>query len=109
VVKTSSPSPTVGEQAVNVEEEVKSPSKKKSRTLSWKTKRDRDVVDVDKDLVEVEDQKLEASPVVEQIVAGASQAGGASPWDPLFDPEVFIARMVDMAGNSGRFNTTGSE
>jgi hypothetical protein len=72
-VKTSGPSHTIGEQVVNVDEEVKSLSKKKSRTLSRKSKRDRDVVDVDKDLVEVEDQTLEASLVVEQIVAGASQ------------------------------------
>jgi hypothetical protein len=52
-VKTSGP--TVGEQTVNVDGEVKSPSKKKSKTLSRKSKRDKDVVEVDKDLVEVED------------------------------------------------------
>jgi hypothetical protein len=85
-VKTSSPGPAVGEQAPNVGGEVKSPLKKKSRILSRKTKKDQDVVDVDKELVEVDDQTMEASPVIEEVIAGPSQAGGASPWDPLFDP-----------------------
>ncbi|KAK2427929.1 hypothetical protein QL285_026478 [Trifolium repens] len=72
------------------------------------------MVDVDKDLVEVDDHVTEASPVIEEVIAGvnqtgASQTGGASPWDPLFDPEVFLSKMVDMAGNSARFNTTGSD
>jgi hypothetical protein len=108
-VKTSGPNPTAVDQAVNAEGEVKSPSKKKSRTLSRKTKRDKDVVEVDKELYEVEDAVVEASPAVENTIAEASQAGGASPWDPLFNPEVFVARMVDMAGNSSRFNTTGTD
>jgi hypothetical protein len=77
--------------------------------LSRKTKRDKDVVEVDKDLREVEDPVVEASPVAENTIAEASQAGGASPWDPLFNPEVFLARMVDVAGNSSRFNTTGTD
>jgi hypothetical protein len=104
-LKTSSPKP---------EGEVKSPKKKKTRTLSRKNRKDQEVVDVDKDLAEVDDQVAGASPVIEEIVAeanqsGASQSGGASPWDPLFDPEVFLSKMVDMAGNSVRFNTTGSD
>jgi hypothetical protein len=106
---TSSSSPVVGEQAANVEGEIKSPLKKKSRTTSRKTKRDKDGVDVDKELVEVEDHRMEVSPVVEEVAVGASQARGASPWDPLFDPEVFLSRMVDMAGNSARFNNIGSD
>jgi predicted phage tail protein len=52
---------------------------------------------------------VEDSPAVEKVVAEASQAGGASPWDPLFNPEVFLERMVDMTGNSSRFNTTGTD
>jgi hypothetical protein len=104
-LKTSSPKP---------EGEVKSPKKKKTRTLSRKNRKDQEVVDVDKDLAEVDDQVAGASPVIEEIVAEAnqsvaSQSGGASPWDPLFDPEVFLSKMVDMAGNSVRFNTTGSD
>jgi hypothetical protein len=107
-VKTSSPSPTAVDQAAHADGEVKSPSKKKSRTFSRKSKRDKDVV-VEKELVEVDDPTVEVSPTAEKIVAEASQAGGASPWDPLFNPEVFLARMVDMAGNSSRFNTTGTD
>ncbi|KAK2444655.1 hypothetical protein QL285_015664 [Trifolium repens] len=108
-VKPSSSSPVVGEKAAKVEGEVKSPLKKKSRTLSRKTKKDQEVVDVDNDLAEVEAHVMETSPVIEEVVAGANQAGGASPWDPLFDHEVFLSRMVDMAGNSARFNTTRSD
>ncbi|KAK2428825.1 hypothetical protein QL285_027313 [Trifolium repens] len=109
LVKTSGPSPTTVDQAANAEGEVKSPSMKKSRTLSWKTKKDKDVVEVDKELYEVEDPVVKASPAAEKTVAEGSQAGGASPWDPLFDLEVFLAKMVDMTGNSSRFNTTGSD
>jgi hypothetical protein len=32
-----------------------------------------------------------------------------SPWDPLFNPELFLEKMVDMAGNSSRFNTTPTD
>jgi archaellum component FlaC len=103
-VKTSGPNPAAVGQAANVEGEVKSPTKKKSRTLSRKTKKDRDVTEVDKDLIEVEDPAVEASPAAEKTIVEASQA-----WDPLFDPEVFLARMMDMAGNSACFNTTGSD
>jgi hypothetical protein len=104
-LKTSSPKP---------EGEVKSPKKKKTRTLFRKNRKDQEVVDVDKDLAEVDDQVAGASAVIEEIVveanqSGASQSGGASPWDPLFDPEVFLSKMVDMAGNSVLFNTTGSD
>ncbi|WJX24071.1 hypothetical protein P8452_13225 [Trifolium repens] len=50
----------------------------------------------------------EGSPVVEEVAAGASQSGRASPWDPMFDPEAFLSKMVDMAGNSTRFNNTAT-
>ncbi|WJX33912.1 hypothetical protein P8452_22076 [Trifolium repens] len=113
-VKPSSSSPVAGEKAAKTEGEVKSAVKKKLRGLSRKNKKDQDMVDVDKDLVEADDHVTEASPAIEEVTAGASQAGasqpgGASPWDPLFDPEVFLSKMVDMAGNSARFNTTGSD
>ncbi|WJX45416.1 hypothetical protein P8452_32298 [Trifolium repens] len=113
-VRASSSSPVAGKQAAKVEGEVKSPLKKKSRILSRKNRKDQEVVDVDKELVEVDDQVMEASPVIKEVIvgvnqAGASQAEGASPWDPLFDPEVFLSKMVDMAGNFARFNTTGSD
>ena len=48
-VKTFGPNYAAVGQAANVEGEVKSPTKKKSRTLSRKTKKDRDVTEVDKD------------------------------------------------------------
>jgi hypothetical protein len=60
-VKTSSPSPTAVDQAAHADGEVKSPSKKKSRTLSRKSQRDKDVVEVEKELIEVEDPAVEAS------------------------------------------------
>jgi hypothetical protein len=39
-MKTSSSSPVVGELAANAEGEIKSPTKKKSRTLSRKNRKD---------------------------------------------------------------------
>ncbi|KAK2380432.1 hypothetical protein QL285_068131 [Trifolium repens] len=64
------------------------------------------MTEVHKDLVEIEDPVTEAPPAAERLTAEASPIGGASPWDPLFDPEAFLQ---DMAGNSARFDTTGSE
>jgi hypothetical protein len=63
-VKPSSSSPVAGERAAKVEGEVKSPLKKKSRILSRKNKKDQEMVDVDRDLVEVDDKVREASPVI---------------------------------------------
>jgi hypothetical protein len=108
LVNTSVPSPAAGEGA-SAGGEVKSLVKKKSRTLSRKIKKDKDMMEVDRELLDVEDHTVGASPVGENVVARASQAGGASPWDPLFDPEAFLARMVNMAGDSARFNTTVSD
>ncbi|KAK2391053.1 hypothetical protein QL285_064547 [Trifolium repens] len=108
-VKTSGPNPAAVRQAANAGGEVKSPAKKKSRTLSRKTRKDVDMTEAHKDLVEIEDPAIEAIPAAEKTIAEASQAGGASPWDPLFDPEAFLARLVDMAGNFARFDTTGSD
>jgi chromosome segregation ATPase len=30
-------------------------------------------------------------------------------WDPLFDPALFLEKMVDMTGNSSRFNNTPTD
>jgi hypothetical protein len=91
-VKMSGPSPVVADQAANAEEEAKSPVKKKSRTLSRKTKRDKDVVEVDKELHGVDDAVVETSPVVEENAdTVARQTDGNSPWDPMFNPELFFA------------------
>jgi hypothetical protein len=82
----------------------KSPAKKKSRTL---IKKDKGVLEVEKELLEIDDGVAETSPVVEEITAaGATQSDGSSPWDPMFNPELFLERMMDMAGNSSRFITT---
>jgi hypothetical protein len=99
-VKTSSP---------KVEGEVKSPAKKRSKTLSRKSKKDDSLAEEHKDLVETEDPPKEGISATDEAVAGASQTGGTSPWDPLFDPEAFLARSVDMAGSSARFDSTGSD
>jgi archaellum component FlaC len=39
----------------------------------------------------------------------AVQTGGSSPWDPLFDLALFLQKMVDMSGNSSRFNNTPTD
>ncbi|KAK2363674.1 hypothetical protein QL285_088629 [Trifolium repens] len=99
-VKTYSP---------KIEGEVKSPAKKRSKTLSRKSKKDDSLAEEYKDLVETEDPPKEGIPATDETVAGASHTRGTSPWDPLFDPEAFLARSVDMAGSSARFDSTGSD
>jgi hypothetical protein len=108
-VKASGSNSAAVGQVANAGGEAKSPAKKKSRVMSRKAKKDVDMTEVHKDLVEIEDPVTEASPAAERLTVEASPTGGASPWDPLFDPEAFLARLVDMAGNSARFDTTGSE
>jgi hypothetical protein len=108
-VKPSSSDLVAGEKAAKTEGGIKSPAKKKLKGLSRKGKKDQEVVETDKDLVDVDEYVPEGSPVVEEVAAGASQSGRASPWDPMFDPEAFLSKMVDMAGNSARFNNTGSD
>jgi hypothetical protein len=111
-VKAPSPNAPVVDKVVDLEVEetrVKSPAKKRSKSLVKKNKKGSDTVAVDKSLKESGDMVVEASPVVEPIVSGASQVGRSSPWDSMFNPEVFMERMVDMAGNSSRFNTTSTD
>jgi hypothetical protein len=88
---------------------MKSPVKKKQRGLSRKGKKEQEIVEVDKDLVDVDEYMAEGSPAVEEAAVGANQSGKSSPWDPMFDPEAFLSKMVDMEGNSARFNNTGSD
>jgi hypothetical protein len=71
--------------------------------LNKKDKNDKDVAEVEVELQDTVATVAETTPVV------ASQAGGSSPWDPLFNPELFLERMVDMAGNSSRFNNTPTD
>jgi hypothetical protein len=110
-VKESSSSAPAADKATIAGEEtnVKSPAKKRSKSLVKKNRKGADTLVVDKDLQEIDDMVVEDPPSVEKTVAEANQAGGTSPWDPLFNPEVFLERMVDMARNSSRLNTTGTD
>jgi hypothetical protein len=79
---------------------IKSPLKKK-RSLNKKGKDDAEVI-----ISEVAPSEIE---VVEPNPPVVAQAGGSSPWDPLFDPALFLQKMVDMSGNSSRFNNTPTD
>jgi hypothetical protein len=109
LVKPSSSGSLAGEKVAKSEGETKSPVKKKLRGLSRRSKKDQDMAEVDKDLIDVDHYVAEGSPAVEETVAEASQSGKSSPWDPMFDPEAFLSKMVDMAGNSARFNSTATD
>jgi hypothetical protein len=110
-VKASSSDAAIADRAADVGDDsrVKSPAKKRSKSLIKKNKKSSENLVVEKDLQEVGDAVAEVFPIGEKTVAEASQAGGASPWDPLFNLEVFLERMVDMAGNSSRFSSTGTD
>jgi hypothetical protein len=110
--KSSSPAAVVVNEATEAEGEThaKSPVEKKLRTFVKKAMKDKDTFVLEKDLQEKEDVMVETSPVVEENVAAvADQASGNSPWDPMFNPELFLERMVNMAGNSSRFNNTPTD
>jgi hypothetical protein len=81
---------------------VKSPPKK-NRSLIRKEKGDRDVVEL-----EAEPHETPA-PVAEPTPAAETRTEGSSPWDPLFNPELFLEKIVTMAGNSSRFNNTPTD
>jgi hypothetical protein len=86
---------------------AKSPVKRRSRTLIKKGKKDQNASVLEEEVQEVDDTVMETPPVLEEIVdTVAKQADGSSPWDPLFNPELFSEKMVNLAGNSSRFNTT---
>ncbi|KAK2415666.1 hypothetical protein QL285_038128 [Trifolium repens] len=108
LVKPSSSGSLAGEKVAKNEEETKSPVKKKLRGSSRRRKKDQDVAEADKDLVDVDNYVAERSPAMDEAVAEAIQAAKSSPWDPMFDPEAFLSKMVDMAGNSARFNNTAT-
>jgi hypothetical protein len=67
------------------------------------------MAEVEKDLIDVDQYVVEGSPAIEESAVGASQSGKSSPWDPMFDPESFLSKMVDMAGNYARFNNTATD
>jgi hypothetical protein len=108
-VKPSSSGSLAGEKVAKNEEETKSPVKKKLRGSSRRSKKDQDVAEGDKDLVDVDNYVAERSPAMDEAVAEAIQAAKSSPWDPMFDPEAFLSKMVDMAGNSARFNNAATD
>jgi hypothetical protein len=110
-VKPSGSSPTAGEKVAVTEGEVKSPAKKRSKTLSRRSKRDDSLAEAHKDLVEVDTENLDSedAPAAYKAKVETSRSGGSSPWDPLFYPEAFLSRCVDMAGSGARFDATGSE
>jgi hypothetical protein len=85
------------------ESHLQSPVKKRVKSLARKDKKDKDALVVEKVQKETESVAMETAPVA------ATQEGGSSPWDPLFNPEVFLERMVDMAGNSSRFHSTSTD
>jgi hypothetical protein len=87
---------------VGAETKVKSPPTKK-RSLNKKERANKDLAEL-----EVESQE-EVAHVAETPPIVASQAGGSSPWDPLFNLELFLERMVDMVGNSSHFNNTPTD
>jgi hypothetical protein len=65
---------------------------------------------LEKEVQETDDRVVEASPVLEEDVAAVTnQGGGSSPYDPMFNPELFLERMVNLARNSSRFNTTSTD
>jgi cell division protein FtsB len=49
------------------------------------------------------------SPVVDTSGAVKTTAMTASPWDPLFNSELLLEKMVQMTGNSARFNSTSTD
>jgi hypothetical protein len=65
--------------------------------LIQKEKDDKVFLEQEVGLHETTTPVAETSPVVE------ARTGASSPWDPLFNPELFLEKMVDMAGNSFRF------
>jgi hypothetical protein len=84
------------------ESHLKSPVKKRVKSLARKDKKDKDALVMEKV------QKETESVAVETALVEATEEG-SSPWDPLFNPEVFLERMVDMAGNSSRFHSTSTD
>jgi hypothetical protein len=81
---------------------VKSPPKKK-RSLIRKEKGDKDIVELEAELHETTTPVAESAPAVE------TRTGSSSSWDPLFNPELFLEKMVPMAENSSRFNNTPTD
>jgi hypothetical protein len=109
-VRASSARDLVADKTIDVGEvQIKSPIKKKSRA-SKKAKKDAEIPLLEEEVREGNDVVEEVSPVAgENVTAVVDQSGGSSPWDPMFNPELFLERMVNLAGNSSRFNATSTD
>jgi hypothetical protein len=109
-VRASSAGDLVADKTIDVREvQIKSPIKKKSRA-SKKAKKDAEIPLLEEEVREGNDVVEEVSPVAgENVTAVVDQSGGSSPWDPMFNPELFLERMVNLAGNSSRFNATSTD
>jgi hypothetical protein len=67
--------------------------------LAKKGKKDKDTPVVEEILQKADDVVAETSPVVAEVdLVVVGQSGGSSPWDPLFNREAFLERMVDVVG-----------
>jgi hypothetical protein len=86
---------------------AQSPLKKK-RTLARKeTAISSDVGE--KDGAKQDTKLLETvSHVVDTLGVAKTTTETDSPWDPLFNPKIFLEKMVQMTGNSARFNSTST-
>jgi hypothetical protein len=110
LVRASSAGDLAAGKAIEAgETQVKSPTKKKSRTLK-NIRKDAETSVLEKEVRETDDVVVEVSPTVEEdVTVVANQTGGSSHWDPMFNPELFLERMVNLAGNSSRFNVTSTD
>jgi hypothetical protein len=89
--------------------QIKSLDNKKTRA-SKKAKKDAEIPLLEEELRAENEAVEEVSPVVgEDITIVVDQSGGSSPWDPMFNPELFLERMVNLAGSSSRFNATSTD
>jgi hypothetical protein len=87
---------------------VKSPLKKK-QTLIRKEKGVSSAAG-EKDAMELDTELFETSTSVEDTAATVeTRAETSSPWDPLFNPKLFLEKMVSITGNSYRFNNTPTD
>jgi hypothetical protein len=109
-VRASSDGDLTADKSMDAGEvQIKSPTKKKSRA-SKKAKKNAEILLLEEEVREGNDVVEEVSPVAgENVTAVVDQFGGSSPWDPMFNPELFLERMVNLAGNSSRFNATSTD
>jgi hypothetical protein len=109
-VRASSAGDLAADKSIDAGEvQIKSPTKKKSRA-SKKAKKDAEIPLLEEEIREGNEAVEEVSPVAgEDVTTVVDQSGGSSPWDPMFNPELFLERMVNLAGNSSRFNATSTD